>query len=129
MYFYYPVFRGNYLILKNVVSLSGGAIAGIVLGSIAFLIFILIIIIYYIRIKRRKNNIGFSSSGYSWKMTEYNYPNNTPMPSNYPPPSDFNSDFPPYQPNYSSTQSSYNSTELNQMAQPLPNIPPSSGIN
>ena len=128
VYFYYPVFKGNYLIVKNVVSISGGAIAGIVLGSIAFLI-ILIAIICLIRIKRRKNNISYSSSGYSSKKAEYNYPNNAPMPSNYPPPSDFNSNFPPYQPNYSSTQPSYNSHELNKMAQPLPNISPSSGIN
>ena len=128
VYFYYPIFTGNYLIVKNVVSISGGAIAGIVLGSIAFLI-ILIAIICFIRIKRRKNNISYSSSGYSSKMAENICPNNTPMPSNYPPPSDFNSDFPPYQPNYPSTEPSYNSTELNQMAQPQPNIPPSSDIN
>lgn len=133
VYFYYPVFRGNYLIVKNIVTLSTGSKVGIVLGSISFLIIliILIIIIYRLRIKRRKHNNKYPTSGYNSKMDEYNYPNNPPKPiSNYPTPSDFQPDFPSYQPNYSSTQSLYNSTESKNMppAEPLQHSDPSSSV-
>lgn len=119
VYIYYPKFEGglsSYLIVKNVIPSSAGVIVGIVMGIVVFLVILIIIIFWFLR-KRRKNLIDYSTSGYSSKMADYNYPNQTPMPlSNNPSPDFSQPEYPPYKSDYISAEPSYNSTQSNNIA-------------